>query len=104
MNLSQQMIADGMSLLRTQSGQGEIITFNGAEYVVNVNRTPERANPRGGMDVSTGEGSTIEFPLDAGFTPQRGDVGTDQYGYSHAVKTVKHIGHAFKLECEVTRE
>lgn len=90
-------------MLAKQSPQAEAFTLDGETVWANCNRTPASSDPEETRNTSTQEGSTIEWPLGTKTIPQRGSGPVDSYGYTHRVKTVKHIGHGLKLECEVTR-
>lgn len=97
------MLAQGAKTLAKDSAQAELFTLDGEEVWANCNRTPISVDPQGVKNVSTGEGSVIEWPLGTVTVPERGSLPVDSYGYTHRVKTVKHIGHALKIECEVVR-
>jgi len=103
MNLAQQMLAKGVAVLAKNGPQSEVFVLDGEAVVANCNRTPESRDPKGVENVSTGEGSVIEWPLETVSSPVRGSLLVDSFGYTHHVKSVKHIGHALRLECEVTR-
>lgn len=96
------MLARGAAVLAKSSAQSEEVTLNGVTVWANVNRTPGDEDPSGLKDVSTEEGSIIEYPL-GGESPERGDILTDSYSFQHTVKSRKHIGHAYRLECKVLR-
>jgi hypothetical protein len=104
MNFAQRLMTQGAALLAKQSPQAEEVTLNGAEYSVNLNRLPRNpsGDPNGLKNVSTEEGSVIEFPLNA-VIPERGDILTDSQGFKHRVEKVSHVGHALRLTCEVLR-
>jgi hypothetical protein len=105
MNFAQQMIARGASVLATQSPQSELFTVEetGEKVWANCNRIPGSSDPEGTKNVSTEEGSEIEWPLGTGTIPKRGTNLIDSFGCTHRTQSVKHIGHALKLKCEVTR-
>jgi len=101
MNIAQQLIAKGAAVLAKYSPQSEEFTFESETVWANCNRTPASNDPEGVKGVSTEEGSVIEWPL----TPvvERGDGLVDSFGFTHRIKSVKHIRHGYRLECEVTR-
>jgi hypothetical protein len=103
MNFTQQLLAKGTAVLAQSGPQSERFTLDGETVLANCNRTPESSDPEGVKGVSTQEGSVIEWPLGTATIPSRGSLPVDSFGYIHRVKSVKHIGHALRLECEVTR-
>lgn len=100
---AQTLLNKGFAL--RQRTHKEIVTFKDeeGEFTVTINRENKSQDPKAGIEISTEEGSTIEFPLDVGRVPVAGDVMVDEFDFEHCVKTVKHVGHALKCECEVTR-
>lgn len=82
--------------------RGEVVTFRAAKIRALINRTPEAKDPGGFVEVTTKEGSVVEIPRSSA-TPQMGDVITDRFDFAHRVTKVSHIGHAYRLICEVTR-
>jgi hypothetical protein len=101
MNIAQQInsiLSKGTALLRKDR-----FILDGEEVWANCNRTPSSGDPEETRNTSTQEGSVIEWPLGTKTIPERGSLPVDSFGYTHRVKNVKHIGHALKLECEVTR-
>jgi hypothetical protein len=103
MNQAQQLLARGAAILAKQSAQAEEFTLNGEKVWANCSRTPNSQDPEGARDTSTEEGSVIEWPLGTRNMPERGSLPVDSFGFAHRVKSVQHVGHALRLNCEVTR-
>lgn len=82
--------------------QATRVTLGGVTVSANVFRNRENIQSGDLRESSTEEMSVIEFPL-GGVTPERQQIAIDEFGFKHEIKRVSHIGHAYRLECEVVR-
>lgn len=105
MNVAQKALNRASLFLAKAGPQSEVVTFNGELVRVNLNRNSDSKEIPGQVEVSTLEGSVIEFPLNSpAGVPGVGDVMEDSLEIKHRVTRASHIGHAIKLTCEVLRD
>jgi hypothetical protein len=77
---------------------GEAVTFRKLQEKALVNRTPKRTPWKAGVSTDAPADSIIQFR--AGLKePKLGESIVDEFGFTHRIISVKHLGHAWECEC-----